>query len=338
MSRRGAGERYAAVVPNAPAWKGRAAGGRQGTRALVIGSGFIGSHVVAELAAKDRPPVVLTRSRPADAVVAVVGPGDLHLGDAADPVALEKTLEGVGHVIYCAGGLLPADSEQDPERDAQLTLRPLRAVLEALRTRPGVDLTYISSGGTVYGEPESVPVPESAPTRPFGSYGKLHLLCEEEIGRSAEAGLRARILRCATVYGPFQRPDRGQGAVVTFLHRIEHGEPIALYGGGGTTRDYVYAGDVAQVACDLLGRGDGEPVLNVGAGAGTSLLELLRLAERQVGREAVVEQHDERGFDVHRIVLDVSRLRELTGFEPTPLKAGIARTHEWLRATVAGRV
>jgi UDP-glucose 4-epimerase len=325
-------------VPNAPAWKGRAAGGRQGTRALVIGSGFIGSHVVAELAARNLPPAVLTRSRPADAIVAALAPGDLYLGDAADPAALEKALEGIEHVVYCAGGLLPADSERDPERDAELTLRPLRAVLEALRTRPGVDLIYISSGGTVYGEPESVPVPETAPTRPFGSYGKLHLLCEEEIGRDAEAGLNARILRCATVYGPFQRPDRGQGAVVTFLHRIERGEPIALYGGGETTRDYVYAGDVARVACDLLGREDGERVLNVGAGIGTSLLELLRLAEKQVGREAVVEQHAERDFDVHRIVLDISRLRTLTGFEPTPLEDGIARTHEWLTASAAERV
>jgi len=273
-----------------------------------------------------------------DSVVAALEPADLHIGDAADPAALAKALDGVEHVVYCAGGLLPAASEEDPERDAELTLRPLRAVLEALRARPGVDLTYISSGGTVYGEPENVPVPETAPTRPFGSYGKLHLLCEEEIGRNAEAGLRARILRCATVYGPFQRPDRGQGAVVTFLHRIEQGEPIALYGGGGTTRDYVYAGDVARVVCDLLGREDGERVLNVGSGAGTSLLELLRLAEKQVGREAVVERHDERGFDVHRIVLDVSRLCALTGFEPTPLETGIARTHEWLTAIAAERV
>jgi UDP-glucose 4-epimerase len=332
-------ERYAAGVPNAPAWKGRAAGGRQGTRALVIGSGFIGSHVVAELAAEDRPPVVLTRSRPADVVVAAIEPDDLHIGDAADPSALEMALAGVGHVLYCAGGLLPAASEQDPERDAELTLRPLRAVLDALASRPGVKLTYVSSGGTVYGEPELVPVPETAPTHPIGSYGRLHLLCEEEIERCrAEHGVPARILRCATVYGPYQRPDRGQGAVVTFLHRIERGEPIQLYGGGETTRDYVYAGDVARVAHDLLDRDDGPHVLNLASGEGTSLLELLRLAERQVGKRAVVEQHPERGFDVHRIVLDISCLRELAGFEPTPLEAGIASTHGWLKSSAPERV
>jgi UDP-glucose 4-epimerase len=323
-------------VPNAPAWKGRAAGGRRDTRTLVIGSGFIGSHVVAALAAEDRPPVVLTRSRPAKSVIAAIDAADLRIGDAADPAAVETALAGVGEVFYCAGGLLPAASEQDPEGDAELTLRPLRAVLEALRSRPETQLAYISSGGTVYGQPESLPVAETAPTRPVGSYGRLHLACEREIERHcAEHGLRARILRCSTVYGENQQPDRGQGAVVTFLHRIEHGETIDLYGGGETIRDYVYAGDVAAVAIDLMGLEEGPRVLNVASGVGTSLLELLQLAQRQVGREAVVERHPERDFDVHEIVLDIARLRELTGFEPTPLEAGIERTHRWLTAVAA---
>ncbi len=282
---------------------------------------------------------MLTRSRPAATVVAAVGSGDLHVGDAADPEALEAALEGIDHVFYCAGGLLPAASEEDPERDAELTLRPLRSVLEALRSRPGVKLTYVSSGGTVYGEPESLPVPETAPTRPVGAYGRLHLACEREIERDrVESGLQARILRCSTVYGENQQPDRGQGAVVTFLHRIEHGETIDLYGGGETIRDYVYAGDVAAVAVDLMDREGGPPTLNVASETATSLTELLRLAEHEVGRTAIVERHPERKFDVHGIYLDTSLLRELTGFEPTSLEVGIELTHSWLSAAAAERV
>jgi UDP-glucose 4-epimerase len=331
--RRRRGGRYAADVPNAPAWKGRAAGGRQGTRALVIGSGFIGSHVIAELAARDRPPVVLTRSRPTGAILAAIEGAELHVGDAAEPAAVEAALEGVGHVVYCAGGLLPAASEEDPERDAELTLRPLRGVLGALRARPEVKLAYVSSGGTVYGEPESTPVPETAATRPVGAYGRLHLVCEEEIERHrSEHGLDARILRCATVYGENQRPDRGQGAVVTFLHRIEHDLPIDLYGGGTTVRDYVYAGDVARALVDLLDCREGPAIVNVGSGEGTSLAELVRLVEAEVGRSAQIVPHPERGFDVHRIVLDTSRLSALVDFEPIPLETGISRTHDWLSA------
>jgi UDP-glucose 4-epimerase len=324
-------------VPDAPSSKGRVAGGRQSADVLVIGCGFIGSHVVTQLASQDRPPAVLTRSQPADEVLRAIAPGRLLVGDASDDADLERALDGAEHVAYCAGGLLPADSQQDPERDEILTLEPLRAVLEALRKRPGVKLSYVSSGGTVYGEPEALPVSEAAPTRPTGSYGKLHLVCEREIERHrAEHGLRARILRCATVYGEHQLPDRGQGAVVTFLHRVEQQLPIDLYGGGATIRDYVHAADVAEALIALLDRDEEPAVVNVGSGEGTSLLELLRLVEAQVGREAEVRSHPERSFDVHAIVLDTTRLRSVVEFQPIPLAAGIARTRAWLRAAKPG--
>jgi UDP-glucose 4-epimerase len=137
------------------------------------------------------------------------------------------------------------------------------------------------------------------------------------------------------VYGEHQQPDRGQGAVVTFLHRIERGEPIDLYGGGATIRDYVYVGDVARAVIEASAIEGGPSVLNVGSGEGTSLLDLLRLAEDEIGRPAKVVEHPERAFDIHRIVLDTTRLRELVEFEPTPLEVGIARTHEWLAALAA---
>ena len=267
--------------------------------------------------------------------MALLGDGDLHIGDAAEPDVLERSLSGVENVIFSAGGLLPAASERDPELDARLTLGPVRGVLDALSRRPGVALTYLSSGGTVYGEPEYTPVDENHPTEPRGSYGKLHLICEAEVVRhQRDNQLRARILRCSTVYGERQLPDRGQGAIVTFLHRIERGEPIDLYGGDTTVRDYIYAGDVARVCIDLLGSDKGPAILNLASGEGTSLTELLRLTEKQVGRRAQVVSHPERSFDVRRIVLDTAELRRLVQFGFTPLEAGISHTHRWLVSSV----
>jgi UDP-glucose 4-epimerase len=304
-------------------------------RTLVIGCGFIGSNVASEIARAGEPPLVLTRHRPAEDVVAVVGEANIHLGDAADAEKVTSLLDGIEHVSFCAGGLLPSQSEQDPERDRELTLKPVRATLVALRERPGVTLTYLSSGGTVYGNPERLPVAETEPTAPVSAYGKLHLACEQEIeaGR-AEHGLDARILRCATVYGEHQRPERGQGAIVTFLHRIARGEPIELFGDGSTIRDYVYVGDVARAIIALMAEADVPPVLNVGSGEATSLVDVMRLVEKEMDRPAQLIQREERGFDVHQIVLDTSRLHETVKLEMTPLPAGIARTHEWL--TTAG--
>lgn len=307
-------------------------------RILVIGCGFIGSNIVEQLAASGRPAAVLTRSQPAAEVTAKIAPGDLIVGDATDAETVERALEGADHVIFSAGGLLPAASEENPEEDARLTLGPVRTVLERLRERPGVGLTYLSSGGTVYGEPKTIPVPEDAPTEAFGAYGQLHLQCESEVlAASREHGLPARILRCATVYGEHQHPDRGQGAVATFLHRIEQGEPIELFGGGATIRDYVYVGDVARATIALVEAG-GPAVINVGSGSGTSLVELLRAVEREVGREAQVHQHEPRGFEVHQIVLDTALLHQTVELEITSLAAGIARTHRWLKTGRAERV
>lgn len=307
------------------------------SRTLVVGSGFIGSHVALQLAAAGAEPRVLTRSRPAEEVVAAIGEANLRLGDAADTEALAAALDGVERVAFCAGGLLPAASEQDPEGDRALTLGPLRAMLAALRGRPGVRFAYLSSGGTVYGDPVRLPAAEEDPTVPISSYGKLHLTCEQEIeGERRAHGLRSTILRCSTVYGEYQRPDRGQGVIATFLSRIEQGHSIDLYGGGSTIRDYVYAGDVAAAMVALLGAEAGAPVVNVGAGSGTSLLEVLRLVERELGQEARVVEHGERGFEVHQIVLDTGLLHELVDIAITPLEAGIARTHRWLRSETAG--
>lgn len=307
-------------------------GSARGGRVLVVGLGFIGTHVAAEIAATGESPRVLTRSAPSPDLVAGLGIDELIVGDASDPATTQGALDGVRHLVFCAGGLLPAHSAQDPERDAVLTLTPLHTVLNELRRRRDVGLTFISSGGTVYGDATTIPTPEDHPTRPTSSYGQIRVACEEAIERARrEHGLSAAwILRCATVYGEHQQPDRGQGAVPTFLRHVQEDEPIVLFGDPGNARDYVYAGDVARVVAALIGRTDRPRVLNIGSGVGTSLDELVALVETQVGRTADVARRPSRPFDVHRSVLNIARLRELMDFRPTPLEEGVRRTHAWL--------
>lgn len=306
-------------------------------RVLVIGCGFIGAHVVAELAGRQIPTTVLTRSQPPHEVATLLDEDRLLIGESTDPELFQRALTGVDEVIYAAGGLLPAAAEAEPDRNETLTLDPLKTVLACLAERDGINLTYLSSGGTVYGEPESSPVAEDAPTEPISAYGRTHLASENAVREyAAKHGATVRILRCSTVYGEFQRPGRGQGAVVTFLDRVARGVQIDLYGGGTTIRDYVYAGDVATAICDLLKVDGGTLTLNVGSGRGTSLVELLGDVEERVARKAVVAHHPERSFDIHQIVLDIGRLRETIDFFPTPLNEGIARTFTWLNRYPVG--
>lgn len=300
-----------------------AGAGSTASRVLVVGCGFIGAHAAVRIAEGGHPVTVLSRRRPPERVARVA---DVVLGDARDPAALTTALDGVRHVFWSAGGLLPPDAERDPEADERLTLAPLRELLRQLGDRTDVSVTFISSGGTVYGNPAHVPVPEDAPTNPIGVYGRTRLAAERLLLSAHDAtGVEVRVLRCANVYGEHQPAHRSQGAVAVFLERVRNGEEIVLFGGGTAVRDFVHVGDVVDVAGRLLGR-EGANVVNVGSGEGTSIRRLLTLVERTVGRRANVAERPAREFDVDTIVLDVRRLQRLIPYAPIDLEAGLVRT------------
>lgn len=294
---------------------------------LVIGAGFVGTHLVRRLRADGAAVRVLTRSPLEGARRARLDGAELVIDDATVHGIVGQVLDGVEHVFYCAGGLMPAQSNLDPATDAALALPPLLRVLEELRERPGVRLTYLSSGGTVYGNPEVVPVAEDHPTEPQSSYGVMKLASEKYVlmyGRLYD--IPVRVLRCSNIYGEFQPADRGQGFVAAALGRLRDGRPITLFGDGRNVRDFVYAPDVAAVMVALAARSGGPSLLNVGSGEGVEIRDLLSMLEEVTGTTAQIEWQPDRGLDVRQIVLDISALRRELDFVPTPLPTGIAAT------------
>lgn len=292
---------------------------------LVLGCGFLGGHVARGLADRGARVTGLSHSF-APTVSEVPGRLSLIRGDAFDRRLLATALHGVDEVIYCLGGLPPARAELEPERDAALVLDPLHSVLDALHGRPGIGFTYLSSGGAVYGNPASIPVAEDHPARPIGAYGSVRLAGEQIVDAARRrGGILTRILRCGNVYGEHQPLSRGQGAVGVFIDRISRGETIELFGDGETVRDYVYVGDLVEAIAQLLACRNGSALLNIGSGTGTSVNELVRLVEEALGRSAVVTHAAARPFDVRRVILDLTRLRTLIGYDPLGLAEGVAR-------------
>jgi len=305
---------------------------RTGRRVLVIGCGFIGERLVTELVRARYSTVVLTRS-PLDARKRErIRGADLIVGDADTEHFLSRALDGVAHVVYSAGGLLPAESDLNPELDLTLSLPPLIATLDALREREGVGLTALSSGGTVYGRPRYLPVDEEHPTNPISSYGIVRLACEKYVAMYSERyHIPAQILRCSNVYGENQPAERGQGTIPTFLQRVLADEPLTVFGDGSIVRDYLYVGDLASVLLRLLDLPPEPRLLNVGSGDGASLNRLIDLVGDITRKRVLIDRRDVRPFDVQEIVLDISHLRSLIDFEPTRLEDGSRRTFEALR-------
>jgi UDP-glucose 4-epimerase len=299
----------------------------RGTGILVVGGGFLGSHVAGALAAQRIPTTVLTKTSPSPATEALMGAAAVRVGDAANTSALKDSLEGAGHVVWCAHGLLPADSNEQSAADLTLALLPLLTALDVLRRRPGVGITFFSSGGTVYGNPDTLPVPESHPTRPLTSHGVTKVAAEHYLTLYRDVyGVPSLILRCGNVYGEGQPSDRSQGLIAAALECARRRRPLTIYGDGSTVRDFIFIDDVVDVVLALLGRADVPTVINVGSGYGTSVADVVELVELVTGASLELERQSIRPGDVRRIVLDITRLRSvLPEFEPTPLPNGMAR-------------
>jgi UDP-glucose 4-epimerase len=300
---------------------------------LVVGWGFLGAAVGASLFERGSGVSGLTRSETSRVQAARLLGIEVATGDAGDRPTMERLMRGVEHVVYIAGGLDPPTAAQRPLDDVMGTLTPLLCTLEVVRSLGNVSLTYVSSGGTVYGNPVNGLATETDPARPISTYGVSRLAGEEYSQMYATTyGTPTQIVRCANVYGPGQSHSRPQGVVAVFLSRVPAGLTISIVGNGTAIRDYVHINDVASVLAQLVLKRVDCGVVNLGSGSGHSVIDVLGVVSETVGRSPVVEFLPRRSHDVDAIVLDISRLRSFIRYEPMTLVDGVRATWEALNA------
>lgn len=315
------------------------AGGDPGPRVLVLGgTGLLGAEVARTLLAEGTPVTVVARQAPTGVRADWLAPAEVVLGPADDPSVLAKALEGVGHVVHALGALPPARTDRHPLEHQAVVVPTLLGVLDALVERPGVGITYLSSGGAVYGSGCRLPVTEDSPCHPVSAYGVTKLTAEHFVGMYATVhGIPARVLRVANAYGPLQAAGTGQGVVAAFVEAALAGEPVRVFGDGSVVRDYVEVSDVARAVSRLLARGDGPLVVNVGTGVGHSVRQVVGVVEDATGRRLEVEWAPTRRTDVDAIYLDTTRLASLIEWAPTPLAEGVAAVVATRRRRAADR-
>jgi UDP-glucose 4-epimerase len=299
-------------------------------KVLVIGGcGFIGSHIVDRLLAHRHSVRVFDRQmerfrQPLSGV-------EYLFGNFGDRMALIDALAGVDAVMHLVSTTFPGTADLDPKTDVQDNLVGTLSLLDAMIGLGIARILFLSSGGTVYGPPDVVPIPETHPLRPINSYGIVKATIEQylEMYRRTR-GISPITVRASNPYGPRQAHVGVQGVISTFLTRIRAGERLEIWGDGSVERDYLHVADLAEL-CALAVQSDKVGPYNAGSGKGTSLREIIEILGIVTGRPIEPLYKPGRAIDVQRSVLDISRARADFGWETRiPLLEGIAATFEWM--------
>jgi UDP-glucose 4-epimerase len=292
-------------------------------------NGFIGQHVVARLVAEGAPIRAVSRQFDPAFEDAFRGRVDFVTADIRDPFACLPALEGLTAVLQLIStsspGLRNDYLEQDILDNVIPQIRSARDCIAAGVRRH----VFISSGGTVYGPPRQIPIPEDHPLDPLSSHGLTKLTTEKCLGLLAHTrGLEPVILRVSNPFGPAQRFRKGQGLIPAILERHRKGLAVQIFGDGSARRDYVFIEDVVEAICLALRRPEArDGIFNIGSGEGRSVLEILAAIEVRLGVRLAREHIAARGSDVEVNVLDIARAREVLRWTPrTPFARGMDLT------------
>ncbi|QMV86274.1 GDP-mannose 4,6-dehydratase [Corynebacterium hindlerae] len=308
-------------------------------RALVTGgAGFIGSHLTDLLIEKGHDVVVvdnLSRGNVRNLEAAQATGKCLFVEADILELDFDKFLgEHRPEVIFhLAAQIDVRESVKNPVHDATTNIISTIRIAEAARRNSVRKIVFTSSGGSIYGTPETFPVDESFPIDPHSPYAASKSAGEIYLNTFRHLyGLECAHIAPANVYGPRQDPHGEAGVVAIFSQRLLAGEPTKVFGDGGNTRDYVYVGDVVRAFYLAAGSKGGGMRFNIGTSVETSDRELHTLVAQAAGAPDDPEFAPARLGDVPRSALAYSRAREVLGWEPeVSIEEGVRRTVDYFR-------
>ena len=297
------------------------------------GAGYIGSQMVLALVEAGESVVVIDNLSTGFSTYLPEGV-PLFIGDAGDENLVEGVIEqhNVDSIIHFAGSVVVPDSMRDPLGYYRNNTFTTRNLLNAA-VKSGIGRFIFSSTAAVYGNPDQVPVPETAPTRPLSPYGFSKLMSEIMLHDVAEAhGMKYAVLRYFNVAGADPLARVGLAAAgATHLLKIAveaatgQRAKIDVFGtdyptpDGSCIRDFIHVSDLAdahRAALSYLRCGGNSATLNCGYGRGYSVLETIEAVRRISGRNFAVQYAARRPGDIVTMVADASRLRTLFDWTP----------------------
>jgi len=303
------------------------------------GAGFIGHHVASRLLQLGEHLAILDnfnefydpevkRANVRDLLA--LGPVEVFEVDILDPARLAQAFRAFAPeaVIHLAAWAGVRPSIRQPALYTEVNVTGTVHLLE-LAKDSGVSCFLFGSSSSVYGGNTKAPFSEQDPVdRPISPYAATkraaELICHTYAHNFA---LNICCLRFFTVYGPRQRPEM---AIHKFARLMTEDEEIPLFGDGSSRRDYTYIDDIVDGVAAALRLSPRFEIINLGESQTISLLDLIALMERALGRRAKVRHFPEQPGDMHTTYADIDRARRVLGYNPqTPVEAGIGKFTQW---------
>lgn len=284
------------------------------------GAGFIGSHVVPLLLERDYQIRVFDNMFRGDrdkmAELVATGRVELIDRDVRYGGSVQRAMKGVDSVIHFAAVSINK-SVADPDESFDINLIGNQNVFAAAADE-GVRRIVFASTASVYGEPKRLPMHEDDPLSPLTPYCISKRAGEDLLGfYERTQGLSWIALRFFNVYGPGQKTTAYYTSVINhFVNRLRQGEPPIIDGKGEQSMDFIHVHDIARATVAALEASQGNAAVNIGTGIDTSVAELARILIEAVGVD-VEPQFRARDVLVSRRAADITRARELLGWEPT---------------------
>lgn len=299
-----------------------------GRRVLVVGgNGFIGRHIVQQVHAAGAEVGIFDMAaagQPDDDIEQIVG-------SVADTTLLASSVAAFDTVIFLANSSLPGSANTDLASEVAAHVEVSIKAAEICNAQGVRRFVFASSGGTVYGFDSETPLSEDMKTLPRNAYGVSKLAIEHYLRILATMReLRTVSLRISNPYGEGQRALRNQGFIAAAMQHAITGKPMQIWGDGTVERDFIHVADVASAFVAACTAEDPPEICNIGSGRALSLIEVLGMVERALGREVPRVFKPGRAIDVKRNVLDISRAGATLDWQPQiDMDTGLKRTAAW---------
>jgi UDP-glucose 4-epimerase len=299
---------------------------------IVGGNSFIGINITQALLREGNYVKVFTRNSekiPQN----ILNNVELLKGDLACYEDIKHALTNVDIAIYLASTSNVSTSTNNIFQDTQNIFLFLN-FMEIVKNCSIKRIIFASSGGTVYGESNYLPVDENHVLKPLSPYGITKVTIENYLHfYKCRYGIDFTICRYSNPYGKHQDPLKGVGAINFFLYKHLLNKPISIYGDPAKIiRDYIYIDDLVNATILLASKPElASNIYNIGSGKGFSLQQIIQEIEALTGREVKSIYHPSKNTNVQQIVLDIKRVSKELNWKPKiDLKTGIALNKLWV--------